>query len=124
MIKVSENTNNNTTYSVRHIYDILESYSAVDAGAYDQEQAKSYNQKTKRDVMRADFENCIVAKSDIDAAIDKLGAVPGRWLAYCHHITEDPAGYGLNPAQYKVAKFIQGYTVAIGGIVKELSQIA
>jgi hypothetical protein len=114
---------NKITYVVPQIYAILESYSAVDAGAFDQDKSVSYNKKTKRDVMRANYENSIVHKSDIDAAIDKIG-VPGRWLVYCHHITEDTAGYGLNPAQAKIAKFIQGYDVSIGGIVKKLSQIA
>ena len=69
------------TYSVKHIYAILESYVAVDAGAYDQDKLKSYNKRTRRDIMRPDFENCIVAKADIDCAIDKIG-VPA--CPYCH----------------------------------------
>jgi hypothetical protein len=111
------------TYSIGHIYAILETYSAVDAGAFDQDVLKSFNKKTKRDVMRADYENSIVNKADIDCAIDKLG-VPGKWQAYCKHLSDPPAGYGLNVKQFRLAQSILGYDVNIGSIVKELAQIA
>lgn len=115
---------NKIIYSTRQIYAILDSYTAVDAGAFDQDTSVSFNKKTKRDVMRAPFENSIVNKADLDAAIDKLG-VPGRWLAYCKNIAADPAGHGLNPKQFAVAKVIQGWeSYNISGVVKELAAIA
>lgn len=114
---------NKIMYSVQQIYAILDSYTAVDAGAFDQDKSVSFNKRTKRDVMRAPFENSIVNKADLDCALDRQGT-PGRWLTYCHHIEDNPAGYGLTPAQYKVAQYIQGYDVIISGIVKELAAIA
>jgi hypothetical protein len=116
---------NKSTYATGHIIAILDSYIAVDGGAFDQDTSQSYNKRTKGDTFRAPYENSIIAKADIDIAIDQLSDNPGRWLHYCKHIEDKPAGYGLSQRQYIVADYIRGNEyINVVPIAKVLSQIA
>jgi hypothetical protein len=118
-----EGSTNGLTYSVRQIFAILESYAAIDGGAFNHDLSTGYEKKTRHSIFHAPYEHSIISKADIDCAIDKLG-VPGKWQAYCKHLSDPPAGYGLNVKQFRIAQSILGYDVNIGGIVKELAQIA
>jgi hypothetical protein len=114
---------NKLTYSMKQIFAILESYAAIDAGAFNCDLSAGYEKKTRHSIFHAPYEHSIISKSDIDIALDGLG-VPGKWMAYCKHLSDPPAGYDLNVKQFRIAQVILGYDVSIGGIVKELAAIA
>ena len=111
-------------YSPKQITFILEYYVNIHCGEYIAFKHPTFNKKNKHDVNRADFEDSIVYKTDIDQAIDKLNPVPGKWLHYCKFIEEKPNGFGLSRKQFACAKFIQGYEYYIPNIIKELAAIA
>ena len=110
------------TYSAKRIIAILDNYSSVSSGNFDAGQSQTNGSKSNRDIFKAPFENSIISKADIDAAIDRLGK-PGHWGIWCRDPEQPPAGYNLTLAQYKLAEYIRGNNNQIKGIVHELARI-
>lgn len=108
-------------YSPSHIKTILNSYVEVHNSCFEHTDSGSVN--VKSNTYKANFENSIINKADIDKAIDKLG-LPHRWLNYCRDIEEPPAGRGLSQSQYTIAQYIQGNIDNISSLTKELARIA
>lgn len=109
-------------YSPKRVIKILDNYASIDSGDFNQDNKRDYI-KSKQDIFKSPFENAIIAKSDIDIAIDHLGR-PGKWLCWCHDIEQSLVGDGLTPKQYKIAQYIQGGNIKIKRIARELSLIA
>jgi hypothetical protein len=110
-------------YSAKHIIAILDSYSIVAGGDFDSSSPEDSTKKANRDIYRAPYENSIIAKADIDIAIDRLG-IPGCWSVWCRDIEQSPVGRNLSPKQYQLAQYIQGNGNHIDSIAYELSKIA
>ncbi len=108
-------------YSCKSIVAILDNYSSVSDGAFGNGQSGESTGRSS--IFKAPFENSIISKADIDAAISSLGQ-PRCWSTWCKDPEQSPAGYNLTPPQYKIAQYIRGENGTVEGLARELARIA